>query len=60
MVALGLSDKAIAKRLGLSVKTVQNHIQEVAKRMPGEGKPRHRLTVWFLSYKNGNGTPDNG
>lgn len=55
MVAHGMSDKAIAKRLSISVKTVQNHVHEVAKRMPGDGKPRHRLTVWFLSYKtNGN------
>lgn len=58
-VAHGMSDKAIAKQLNISIKTVQNHVHEIAKRMPGEGKPRHRLTVWFLSMRDspsGNGT----
>lgn len=50
-VAHGMSDKAIAKQLHISVKTVQAHVYEIAKRMPGEGKPRHRLTVWFLSMR---------
>lgn len=51
MVAHGLSDKAIGLRLNISPKTVQNHIQSVSKHMPGEGSPRHRLTVWFISIK---------
>lgn len=57
MVAHGLSDKSIAQRLNISPKTVANHIQAISKQMPGEGSPRHRLTMWFLTIK---AIPENG
>lgn len=49
LVARGLSDKAIARELDCSVRTVEAHIAEAARRIEGEGRPRHRLTLWFLS-----------
>lgn len=49
LVARGLSDKAIARETGLSVDTVRQHIQRAANRLPGEGRPRHRLTLWFFN-----------
>ena len=58
-VAKGMSNKQIAKYLHIKLNTVLAHVQEIARRMPGEGKPRYRLTVWYLSYRdqpaNGNG-----
>jgi DNA-binding CsgD family transcriptional regulator len=47
-VAKGLPAKRIAVELGISVDTVRNHIKSVAARIPGEGQPRHRLTLFFL------------
>lgn len=49
LVAKGLSDKAIAHRLGLSVLTVRTYARDAAKRIPGEGQPRNRLLLWFFN-----------
>ncbi len=38
LVAGGLSNKAIARELGISVRTVKNHIEALVKRLP---PPRH-------------------
>lgn len=51
LVARGLSDKAIARRTGLSVDTVKRHVGDAAKRVGGDGKPRHRLFVWFFELE---------
>lgn len=51
-VARGLPNKRIANDLGLSVKTVQEHIKEAAERLPGQGSPRYRITLWFFHLKN--------
>jgi DNA-binding NarL/FixJ family response regulator len=50
-VARGLPDKEIAERLDISVRTVQRHVQDAAARIPGHGRPRHRLTLFFLSIE---------
>jgi DNA-binding NarL/FixJ family response regulator len=47
-VARGLPDKRIAQELGLSIKTVQVHIQEAAAKIPGNTTPRHRITLFFF------------
>lgn len=47
-VAEGLSNKEVARELGLSVETVRSHIREAAERLPGHAWPRHRLTLWFF------------
>jgi DNA-binding NarL/FixJ family response regulator len=51
LVARGMPDKRIAAHLGLSVRTVQNHIREAATRVafPEHATPRHRLTLFFLN-----------
>lgn len=48
-VAHGLSNKEVARELGLSVETVRVHVREAAGRLPGPAWPRHRLTLWFLN-----------
>lgn len=47
-VAKGLPDKRIAAELGISIDTVRQHIQAAAARIPGEGPPRHRFTLFFF------------
>lgn len=47
-VAKGFTNKQIARDLEISVKTVDQHIRVAAERLPGEGWPRHRLTLFFL------------
>jgi DNA-binding NarL/FixJ family response regulator len=49
LVAQGMSYKAVAREVGVSVFTVRNHVMEAASRIPFDGKPRHRITVWVLS-----------
>jgi DNA-binding NarL/FixJ family response regulator len=48
-VAQGLTNKEVARELGLSEETVKQHIREAAERLPGTTYPRHRLTLWFLA-----------
>jgi FixJ family two-component response regulator len=48
-VARGFSNKRIATDLDLSIRTVEEHIRVAAGRLPpGEGNPRHRITLWFF------------
>ena len=49
LVARGLSDKVIAARTELAIDTVRVHIQAAAARLPGNGSPRHKLTLWFFN-----------
>jgi DNA-binding NarL/FixJ family response regulator len=49
LVAKGLSDKRIAREVGLSLHTVRNHIQNAADRLPGDGPRRYRLVVFYLT-----------
>lgn len=49
LVAKGLSDKAIARDLGLSVMTVKTYIRDGARRIPGEAAARNRLLLWFFN-----------
>jgi DNA-binding CsgD family transcriptional regulator len=50
LVARGMSASAIARRLDISPKTVDRHVQDAAARIELPGKPRHRITVWVLSF----------
>lgn len=47
LVAKGMPTKSIAVRLGISPRTVDEHIQQAAERIGGDTSPRHRITVWF-------------
>lgn len=49
LVARGLPDKLVAIELGISINTVDYHLKEIAKRVPGEGRPRHKCAVWFFA-----------
>lgn len=50
-VARGLPDKRIAAKLHISIRTVQRHVQEAARRIPGDSTPRHRLTLFFFQLE---------
>lgn len=48
LVAEGLSNKAIARRLGISVYTVENHVADAARALSLPYRPRHALTVFII------------
>lgn len=54
----GLSNKQIAKRLGVTEKTVGWHVENLGKKLPGFGKPRHRITVFFLKIEDHEREPE--
>lgn len=48
-VVRGLSDKEIARQLGISRETVRTHIENAAAKIPGSGlRPRPKLYSWWL------------
>jgi DNA-binding NarL/FixJ family response regulator len=47
-VARGLPDKRIAAELRISIAAVRHHIHAAADRIPGDERPRHRLTLFFF------------
>lgn len=49
LVAKGMSNKAIARELDISVDTVKWHVQEAAQRVPFRCRARHALTLFVLS-----------
>jgi DNA-binding NarL/FixJ family response regulator len=51
LVAKGLPTKGVAREMGLSVETVQEYIQNAAKRLPGDGHPRAKLLIWFFDIR---------
>lgn len=48
LLATGLSYKAVAIKLGLSVSTVKGHITSASDRLPGKAPPRHKLVLFAL------------
>ena len=48
LVAKGLSNKRIATNLGLSLRTVEEHIRAACERLPGEAPRRERILLWFF------------
>lgn len=54
LVARGLSDKQIARKTGLSVKTVEAHVRDAGRRIPCDGRPRYKCMVWFFSLRDEN------
>jgi DNA-binding CsgD family transcriptional regulator len=44
----GAGYKQIAAKLGISARTVRDHVNNVAAYLPGEGTPRHKVTVWAM------------
>lgn len=47
-VRRGLSDKAIAHDLGISIHTVQTHLERIAAKYPGDTPRRHRAMMLFF------------
>lgn len=52
-LAAGMSRKAIAKELGIGIKTVDTLLDRARQRLPpGPGSRRWRLMVWYLVGRN--------
>lgn len=49
LAAKGLTNKAIARTLGLSPLTVRDHISEAARRIPGNERARYKLILFILA-----------
>jgi DNA-binding NarL/FixJ family response regulator len=47
LAAQGLSNKAIAERMSIKPRTVEDYIERAAKRVPGKGRPKLRLVIWY-------------
>jgi non-specific serine/threonine protein kinase len=48
LVARGMTNRAIAQSLELSVETVNDHIRNAAARLPGDGRPKIKLIIFVL------------
>jgi DNA-binding CsgD family transcriptional regulator len=49
MVARGMPNKRSACQLGISVKTVEFHLDNAARRIDGDASPRSKVAIWFYS-----------
>lgn len=60
-VVNGLSDKEIARRLGIGKETVRTHIENAAAKLPGTlSRPRPKLYRWWLRQLERERLPKNG
>jgi DNA-binding NarL/FixJ family response regulator len=50
-VVLGLSNKAIAKRMGISLGSVKQYVQRICERIPGAGRGRPKIFAWWYQRK---------
>jgi DNA-binding NarL/FixJ family response regulator len=50
LLSLGYQHKKIAHIIGISANTVSVHVSNMASRIPGDGNPSVKVTVWYLEY----------
>lgn len=50
LVAAGKSAKRIADELGITIDTVNEHIQAAADRLPGDGSPKIKLVIFVIGW----------
>jgi DNA-binding NarL/FixJ family response regulator len=48
LIGRGLTVKAAARHMGISPKTVEHRIKNAGAKLPGDGPPRHRITVHVI------------
>jgi DNA-binding NarL/FixJ family response regulator len=53
LVAAGLSTKGVARALDVSPSTVEAHVRNAARKISGDGPPRHRITVHVITTSEG-------
>ena len=51
LLSLGYQHKRIASMVGISQGTVSTCIARLAERIPGNGNPTVKVTVWYLEYR---------
>lgn len=51
MLSLGYQHKSIAHKIGISPNTVSAHVARIARRIPGNGNPTVKVTVWYLEHR---------
>jgi FixJ family two-component response regulator len=59
LVADGTTNSGIARRLGISRRTVEAHLAMIALRIPGSAPPRERILLYVLAQTHAN-TPHKG
>lgn len=51
LVAKGMSNKAIARELDVSIDTVEAHVRDAAERLPVPGRARYRIMIWVFTLQ---------
>lgn len=51
LVARGLDRKEIATALGVTPQTAAEHIKQAAAKLPGDKRPRVKLSLWFFRFE---------
>lgn len=51
LLSLGYQHKKIAYKVGITTGGVSAHISNIASRIPGDGNPSVKVTVWFLEHR---------
>ena len=51
LLSLGYQHKSIGHTVGISPGTVSAHVARIAARIPGNGNPTVKVTVWYLEHR---------
>ena len=51
LLSLGYSHKQIGRHVRITTGAVSAHVTRIASRIPGNGNPTVKLTVWYLQNR---------